>query len=259
LLTNIQEADGSLGVEQGQSSPGWPTGWAVAAWHGSLVNTSDKQSQKYAQSAERAVNWLLQIKGSRIEYLDHSGHDTTIIGWPWVEGTHSWIEPTAISLLALKHAGLGDNFRAKEAVRLLQDRLLRDGGCNYGNTVVFGQELRPHLQPTGLALLALAGEADDGSRRVVKSIAYLQNELNAQTTTASLCYGLLGLAAHASLPHAAGDWLAEAAGRTLARDRSAYKLALLALTELGTKSPLIPSASQTRPSSGQNILEEATR
>ena len=33
--------------------------------------------------------------------------------------------------------------RTREGVRLLRDRLLPDGGCNYGNTTVLGQTLSP--------------------------------------------------------------------------------------------------------------------
>src|SRR2546428_787916 len=82
---------------------------------------------------------------------------------------------TAMHVLALKAAGHRDHPRTREAVRLLIDRLLPGGGCNYGNTIVLGQELRPQLQPTGLAMLALAGETDpDG--RVAMSLAYLKSE-----------------------------------------------------------------------------------
>ena len=35
----------------------------------------------------------------------------------------------------------------RNAQAMLIDRLLAGGGCNYGNTVVLGQELRPHVQP----------------------------------------------------------------------------------------------------------------
>ena len=94
--------------------------------------------------------------------------------WPWVLGTHSWIEPTAFNVLALKAAGRGEHPRTREAVRLLVDRLLPTGGCNYGNTTVLGQQLRPHLAPTGLVLLSLAGEQINDSR-IAKSLAYLQS------------------------------------------------------------------------------------
>ncbi len=162
-LAEVQGIDGSIGVEAGQGNPGWPTGWAIVAWQ-LAANTISPRS-RYAAPLERAAGWLLSVEGSSIEYLDKTGHDTTIIGWPWVQGTHSWIEPTAISVLALKHAGLVDHPRTREGVRLLVDRLLRSGGCNYGNTIIFGQQLRPHLQPTGLTLLALAGERGVAANR----------------------------------------------------------------------------------------------
>jgi hypothetical protein len=209
------------------------------AW--SAAQNSSIANPKYALARQRALAWMLRVEGSRIEWIDHTGHDTTIIGWPWVEGTHSWLEPTAMNVLALKHAGLADHPRTREGVRLLQDRLLESGGCNYGNTVVFKQKLLPHLEPTGVCLLALAGQPDR-SGRVARSIDYLHRELSARTATASLCYGLFGLAAQNRLPAAADEWLSTASRRTLARDAATYKLALLALAALGTASPLIPAS-----------------
>jgi hypothetical protein len=237
-LLDQQTPAGNVDVIVDQPTPGWATGWAICAWH--AAQHGALPGGAYSVAAERATAWLLGIEGSQIEYLDHSGHDTTIVGWPWVEGTHSWIEPTAIGLLALKHAGKACHPRAREATRLLLDRLLVTGGCNYGNTVVFGQRLRPHIQPTGLALLALAGEPT-ARRRLDKSFAFLADELSAATATESLCYGLLGLAAHDRCPSDAKDWLAAAAQRTLTRDAAPYKLALLALAAQGSSCPLIPS------------------
>ena len=175
--------------------------------------------------------------------MDLRGHDTLIKGWPWVDGTHAWAEPTAMNLLALRLTGHDATPSAREAVRLLHDRLLPSGGCNYGNTIVFGQELRPQLEPTGVCLLALAGETDDRGR-TDKAIEYVQRELSANTTTVSLCYGLLGLAAQEKYPSAADSWLAAAAQRVVARDPAPYKLALLTLASLGNASPLIPATQQ---------------
>jgi hypothetical protein len=237
-LADLQSADGSVGIDAAQPNPSWPIGWAVLAWH--AAQSSSLAGEKYARAIELAVGWILRVEGSRIEYLDRRGHDTTIIGWPWVEGTHSWVEPTAINLLALVHVGRSEHPRAREAVRLLEDRLLPSGGCNYGNTIVFGQELRPHLQATGLCLVALADQADR-SGRVAKSIEYLRRDLPETTATASLCYALLGLAAHGQVPNEADHWLAAAAGRTLAGDASSYKLALVALAALGKSCPMIPA------------------
>ncbi len=93
---------------------------------------------------------------------------------------------------------------------------------------MLGQILRPQVQPTGMALWALGGE-EDPSGRIERSLAYLRRTLNQQTPTASLAWGLLGLAAHGERPEPVEEWLATATERTLARDRSRHKLALLAL------------------------------
>ena len=123
-------------------------------------------------------------------------------------------------------------------IAMLIDRLLAGGGCNYGNTVVLGQELRPHVQPTGLAMLALAGQTEV-DRRIGRSLDFLAANLSAETTSASLAYGLMGLAAHDRFPPDARNWLRAAYRRTIARDGAAYKLALLSLAALGDKCPLI--------------------
>jgi hypothetical protein len=235
-LLEMQGEDGSLGVSRVQPEPGWASAWAILAWRAAQKSSIfDKQ---YVFAWERARHWILLNQGSAADSTGWGGHDTTMRGWAWVVGTHSWVEPTAFNLLALKHTGQGKHPRAREAVAMLINRLIESGGCNYGNTVVFGQTLRPHLEPTGITLTALAGEHDPQGR-IERSIAYLQRELNEKTTTASLSYGLLGLAAHGAYPAQAQQWLDAAAQRTLAREPSSYKLALLALAALGDKCPLV--------------------
>jgi hypothetical protein len=235
-LSNLQAADGSLGVDAAQATPGWPTSLAVLAWK---CADGPSTAGKHATAIARALVWILKTEGSRFGQTEVLGHNSLLLGWPWVEGTHSWIEPTAMHLLALKHTGYGNHFRARDAVRLIEDRLFESGGCNYGNTVVFGQTLRPHVQSTGLAMLALAGDTDR-TGKIEKSLEYLERELPTVPATDSLCYALLGLAAHDRLPKAADAWLAAAARRTLSRGPSSYKLALLALAALGTSCSLIP-------------------
>ncbi len=169
-LAQLQNADGSVGPTATQSTPGWPTGlvvlsakaWKTAMAHGSHRNLPSSATLKF--DINRAVAWILQTRGEALPRAPEMGHDTTLVGWPWVEETHSWLEPTAMQVLALKAVGQGNHPRTREAIRLLIDRLLPDGGCNYGNTVVMDQVLRPHLQPTGLAMLALAGESNFDGR-----------------------------------------------------------------------------------------------
>jgi hypothetical protein len=252
-ISQLQNVDGSVGPTATQSTPGWPTGlvvlsataWKTAMALGSHRNLPSRAALQF--DINRAVAWIVWTRGEALPQAPEMGHDTTLVGWPWVEETHSWIEPTVMHVLALKAAGQGQHPRTREAIRLLIDRLLPNGGCNYGNTVVMDQVLRPHLQPTGLAMLALAGESNlDG--RITKSLDDLSAELSPRTAAASLSYGLMGLAAHGLIPVDSQDWLETAYRRTITRGPSSYRLALLALAALGTASPLItiPNATPTR-------------
>ena len=225
FLASIQSSDGSLGVREKEPEPQWPTSLAVLAWR-----AFDKQA--YATQIDRAVNWILEAKGKAMEQPADMGHNTQLVGWSWAEGTHSWIEPTALHILALKAAGRGEHSRTREGVMLLLDRQLPAGGCNYGNTTVLGQMLRPHVHPTGIALLALAGEQDQ-SHRIAKSVAWLKNALSKETTPASLAWGLLGLAAHGVTLPKASTWLEAAFDQVQSHDQSPHKLALLALAAVG--------------------------
>jgi hypothetical protein len=171
------------------------------------------------------------------------GHDTTLVGWSWAEGTHSWVEPTALQVVALRTAGHGQHPRVREAVRLLLDRQLPAGGWNYGNTLVMGNTLPPHVQPTGIALLALAGEPA-ARGRIERSLTYLRQTVNESTATVSLAWALLGLAAHGQSPAPAAEWLERAFRRTAQRDCSPYKYALLGLADRGGLPSWLPAAAE---------------
>ncbi|HEV3342081.1 MAG TPA: hypothetical protein VG125_17060 [Pirellulales bacterium] len=224
-LGELQATDGSVGVAPDRPSPGWPTGWAVLAWTALATNGGGSVHQ---QHVNRAVAWMLSQHGRTFATPSEMGHDARLDGWPWVDGTHPWVEPTAVNLLALKATGHGQLPRSREAAAMLVDRLLPDGGSNYGNTTVLGQVLRPHVEPTGLALLALAGESDP-SGRIERSLRYLENCLAKTPAAVSLAYGVMGLAAHGRRPAAADDWLAAAARQTKSYQRSPLRRGLIAL------------------------------
>jgi hypothetical protein len=224
-LANQQAADGSIGVSPTRPTPCWPTSLAIILWRAIQTATG---SDAYSVSIERSVEWALAQRGRTQERGIFIEHDSTLVGWSWAANTHSWIEPTAMFVLALKAAGESDHARTREAVRLISDRLLPTGGCNYGNTKVLGQTLLPHVQPTGLAMMALAGEPHHVPQ-VKLSLNYLQRELCEDTTTTTLCYALLGLAAHDRLPAERFAWLEHAYRRTVLDGGGCYKLALVAL------------------------------
>ncbi len=221
-LVEQQAENGSIGVTATQATPCWPTSLAILLWQALGDN------ERYGRPASRAIDWALVDHGEARPRQQYVAHDTTLVGWSWAAHTHSWLEPTAMFVLALKAAGQALHPRTREGVRLLVDRLLPHGGCNYGNTFVLGQELLPHVQPTGIVLMALAGESN-ADPRIERSLDFLQRELSAETTTASLCYGLLGLAAHERTPARRHDWLSQKYNQLIERDANCYKLALVAL------------------------------
>lgn len=185
-LIHEQDEDGRLSVNRGHPDSYWPTALAVLAW----------QDSSHSQAAQgRAIRFLLETTGvHRPPRSDELAmHDTLLKGWPWVGGTHSWIEPTALSVIALKAAGHGQHDRLREAIRMMLDRQLPHGGWNYGNTLMFGKELHPMPESTGAALTGLAGVV--GQEKVARSITYLQGEVDRLRTPISLGWSLLGLAA----------------------------------------------------------------
>jgi len=242
-LAQLQNADGSVGLRAADPTPGWCTALAVLAWK---TCEPSADCEDYSRPVRQAVDWMLSIAGETSAPQEEAGHDTTLAGWPWVAETHSWVEPTAQGLLALKAVGQGDHPRAREAARLLEDRLLESGGCNYGNTIVLGQQLLPHVQPTGWTLVALADEGTT-TPKVMRSLDYLERELGRTTSAASLAYGLMGLAAFDHWPNGADGWLVAAASGALRRGAS-HEMALLALAGLKRKHPFPTGDRQVAPS-----------
>jgi hypothetical protein len=143
-----------------------PNFWATAL----AINTLSilgAEPVTYADSVEALIrsrpmeaSWLISLK---FRFLDrHVQFDPRKYGWPWLPETVSWIAPTAMVLIALQRArrrGLVHGSELQRRLRLgremLIDRACPGGGWNAGNAVVYGVPLRPHIDTTALALLAL--------------------------------------------------------------------------------------------------------
>ena len=190
------------------TTSGWATPHAMLLW-GALDGFDDNR--------RKARDWLLSIGGKpvREDAADRPalGHDASLIGWSWVGGTHSWLEPTATAVLALIAAGSRDHPRVREGLRLIVDRAIPGGGWNYGNKAVYGTALRPQPGPTGLGLLALAAGDLRESPAAAPAIAYLRRVLPATHAAASVGWGVLGLRAHDACPPEADSWLSSAYDR----------------------------------------------
>ena len=225
-LAAIQRVDGAVPICASMPSPCWPTTVGLLAWLGAPASCGSSYETACAQSAR----WLTKTEGRPIEQNSRFfEHDTTLIGWPWIEGTHSWIEPTALAILALDAAGHTNHDRVRDGLQVIENRALEAGGWNYGNTRVLNSTLRPFCSSTGLALMALAGRHP--STNIDKAIAFLERKLPGVRSPISLGWGLLGLAAWDRRPHEADDWLAEAVDRSMQERPNPHHDALLLLAD----------------------------
>lgn len=197
-LKRNQDEDGRVTIKKGFSAPYWPTALAALAWHSSPLYQKEYQS---------SVNFLLSASGICFPKEPHIGHDTTLKGWAWIEGTHSWIEPTVMAILALSKADLEQHERIIEARKLILNRQLPKGGWNYGNITVYGQELHPVPHYTGMCLYALAGIVD--RQRITKSIDYLRTRIQKDRTPLSLGWSILGLFSWGEESLSYDNWITE--------------------------------------------------
>ena len=106
------------------------------------------------------LSGIRNVAGVSLPNSPANRQDNTLQGWPWIDKTFSWVEPTSLCLLALKKgpslAVEADSIaRVSEGERLLFDRGCRDGGWNFGTPDVLGVFLRAYVPTTALALLAL--------------------------------------------------------------------------------------------------------
>lgn len=225
-LAEGQNADGSVIIARGHADAYWPTAVSVLAW---------KNSPSHKSNWQRGVQFLLETTGIHWKNAPDEPieHDASIRGWPWIADTHSWVEPTALAVCALRSSGLDKHERTSDGVRLLMNRQLPTGGWNYGNTKVFGKELHPAPESTGAALQALVGLV--GHNEVMKSLDYLTAEVRQAQTPIALGWGLLGLGAWGQAPKESEDLVYEVLKR---QDRyGTYETSSLALLLLPLVAP----------------------
>lgn len=162
LLRSWQGGDGAWRPAETVQGPGWGTALALI-----LAKARGETGPEYRRGvaalarAEGAESGWLQRLAARVGIFNLS-RDPFITGWPWTPGTASWVEPTALALIALKQAApVAGDAAVAERIRLGEEQLLSvrtgDGGWNYGSPESAGVKLAAFPETTALALAGLQG------------------------------------------------------------------------------------------------------
>ena len=205
ILATFQLKDGRISLSSQHPETLWPTPLAILAW---------QKSSAHRNHYGRAIRFLLESSGKHWKRNPTSAlaHDPALKGWAWIDNTHSWVETTALAIIALHNAGYETHPRLHEATAMLLDRQLPKGGWNYGNTKVFGTELRPSPEDTGAALSALIGRTSRSN--IAHSLDYLIDECSRLRTPIALGWSLLGLNAWGLSPSRSQEWIEETLSRS---------------------------------------------
>jgi hypothetical protein len=249
FLRKTQTARGAWGVNTQDSEE---AAWATALAGLALLGFKGTESMRSA-AARFVVDsfgrhprpWILRL-ADWMRSFDASYVEENRGGWKWNPDTANWVEPTSYALIFLKkfqqsvanaQASGGNDFKRiiAEAESLLYQRMCKEGGWNYGNARVLGEELRPYPLTTAVVLIALQNSS---SPECQKSLVYLQRAVQEERSALALCmvvhcFSLYGMQAE--------PWMQAA---TVLYDETRFfqniktsALALLGLQSLNGKNP----------------------
>ena len=196
FLLKSQLSDGGWPAFLGDSEGSWTTALALCT----LNSTGD-----FTAAREKAFRWLYAERGReghwfwrwKFKTSDRNVRfDPDKYGWPWVTGSASWVIPTAFSIIAIEQFTVCNRSEESEkrihlGVEMLLDRECVDGGWNSGNSLVYGVPLRPHVEATAIALLALQDE--QRTETVKKSLSWLRQNAASMDSVSSLAWCILTL------------------------------------------------------------------
>ena len=196
FLLKSQLSDGGWPAFLGDSEGSWTTAIALCT----LNSTGD-----FTAAREKAFRWLYAERGReghwfwrwKFKTSDRNVRfDPDKYGWPWVTGSASWVIPTAFSIIAIEQFTVCNRSEESEkrihlGVEMLLDRECVDGGWNSGNSLVYGVPLRPHVEATAIALLALQDE--QRIEMVQKSLSWLRQNAASVDSVSSLAWCILTL------------------------------------------------------------------
>jgi hypothetical protein len=241
FLLHARNADGGWGYQAGQASRLEPTCWASLAlgntlehkvleqwscveglllerhggapnyaFHGQALTVLRALNLEHAAGNRTLLAALQRVKGTALPASRINRQDNSLQAWSWIDGTFSWVEPTAWCLLALKQwsatpGAVGDRTRIVVAEQMLLDRCCAKGGWNYGNANMLGQDLKPFVPTTALALLSLHDR--QSLPEVARSVALLEREATSERSGTALALALMALRAYGRSADAVRDTL----------------------------------------------------
>lgn len=203
-LEAARGAAGAWGYRPGQPPSGEPTLLAVLAglpaplpwlrtaelgWARLMLPLALHEQPDARALVDEAVRHILNHRGTGGETA--GDFDGDLPGWPWVENTFSWVEPTAWAVRSLEAAGKAPHLRIDGGLAVLADRQCADGGWNSGNPDILGQDLPGYLYLTGLVLTALP----PGHTSVASALAFLDG-VHERPSDLNLAWAILGRKAH---------------------------------------------------------------
>ncbi len=195
-LSRLQRRDGAWPAFVGDTEASWTTALVLCALNGTgeFVSAREKAFQWLVSERGREGHWFWRWKFKTADRKVRFDPDK--YGWPWALGSASWVIPTAFSVIALKQYTVCNRLEASEkriqlGVEMLLDRVCFDGGWNSGNSDVYGEPLRPHLEATAIALLALQDERR--STMIQKSLEWLKHNAASVDAVSSLAWCILTL------------------------------------------------------------------
>jgi hypothetical protein len=110
---------------------------------------------------------------------------------------------------------------------MLFDRACPGGGWNAGNSVVLGSPLRPNIDATAIALIALANQS--GREEIKNGLTWLRQGYPECFSLYSLAWSVLAFAAH---KHAALRPASERLENSLLQNRIAFNVEALSLAAI---------------------------
>jgi hypothetical protein len=196
FLLNSQLHAGDWPSFEGDLEGSWTTALALCCLN-AVNDPSDAR--------EKAYKWLLEQRGREGHWFwrwKFKSADRKVqfnadrYGWPWTPGANSWIIPTGFSVIGLKQFTVCNQSEASQArlrlgVEMILDRACPGGGWNEGNSVVYGVPLRPHVDATAIALLALQDE--ERTSTVQAGLTWLRKESASIDSAESLAWCILTL------------------------------------------------------------------